>query len=831
MWSKKRRSPPQEARNLLNRLRSHTWKNDAERDDLLRRLAAQSGLDPEDWAWMGAESDAGLRSAAISALQKVPFEKASAAMFPFLAAHGEAARKNISAAVEAVAGSAFPNHIPALLANPDPAVVSIALDWLKRNPSEPWLNAMAPALDSTSPVVRRKAFAVIESVASKKSLAIALQALEHDDEEIRYRAVLHVSKFADESTLPALLRRCHGDANRVQEAAITAVAPLLSSTPTGGPDPRFNEFILPLLTDANPKVRQMAMRILETQQPVHVADAFLKGFCNHFGPGRDRAIEGLKAMGPEYIQAFLDRDSDPDHGIAALASAIAVHIRTPEAVPHCVRYLSGDDWWLRDRAAQTLAEVRDPRALAPLIEMLKDPESDLSAAAALGTWGEPQALPGLLDAFKRGTTDLRLEILDAFARIRDQRVPPLLEQIARMVQDPLVQDKAQRILAALAGDVPFYESEDREGSFVEIDFRANPNPDLRQMLSHARALGASDLHIAVGTRPHLRLLGRLQPMPLPETSAQQLAAWVPQVLGDRMAELEELRQVDFCFKDRELGRFRTNVFYQRKGMNAVFRLVPFQIPTLSDINLPESLWEVTSFSQGLVLVTGPAGCGKTTTLAAIVDRINETERSHILTIEDPIEFVHANKESLVNQREIPSHSKSFARALRQSLREDPDVILVGEMRDLETISLAITASETGHLVLGTLHTTTASSTIDRVINVFPPDQQGQIRMMIADSLKAVVSQALLPRRDRTGRIAAYEILRNTPNVAGLIREGKTYQLPTAMQTGAASGMMLMDTALLGLVNERMVEPRDAYNRAIRKDVFEPLLQAEEGALA
>jgi twitching motility protein PilT len=307
--------------------------------------------------------------------------------------------------------------------------------------------------------------------------------------------------------------------------------------------------------------------------------------------------------------------------------------------------------------------------------------------------------------------------------------------------------------------------------------------------------------------------------------------WLPAILGDRSQELDTSRQTDFCYKDPELGRFRTNVFHQRKGLNAVFRLVPFEIPSVSDVALPESVWEITSLSQGLILVTGPAGCGKTTTLAALVNRINETERSHILTIEDPIEYVHTNKESLVNQREIPSHSKSFAKALRQSLREDPDVILVGEMRDLETISLAITASETGHLVLGTLHTTTASSTVDRVINAFPAEQQGQIRMMIADSLKAVLSQTLLPRRDGSGRIAAYEVLRNTPNVAGLIRDGKTFQLPTAMQTGAAAGMTLMDTALMNLVQEGSIEPRVAQRRALRKDAFEHLLPAEEGGAA
>jgi twitching motility protein PilT len=292
---------------------------------------------------------------------------------------------------------------------------------------------------------------------------------------------------------------------------------------------------------------------------------------------------------------------------------------------------------------------------------------------------------------------------------------------------------------------------------------------------------------------------------------------------------DERQQLDFCHKDPTLGRFRTNVFLQRKGMSAVFRLVPFEVPNLADVGLPESLWELTTYSQGLILVTGPAGCGKTTTLAALVDRINQTERCHILTIEDPIEYVHENKDSLVNQREVPTHSQSFARALRQSLREDPDVILVGEMRDLETISLAITASETGHLVLATLHTSTASSTVDRIINAFPPDQQGQIRQMISDSLRAVISQSLLPRRDGMGRVAAWEVLRNTPAVAGLIREAKTFQIPTAIQTGVGAGMMLMDMSLLRLVQEGAVEPRVAYDRALRKEAFEPLL--DEGSAA
>jgi twitching motility protein PilT len=825
MWRKRRRSAPAEAHNILSRLRSHVWASEGERDELLRRVAAYESLQAEDVGWMAAESDPVLREPGLAILKRLPFEAASEAIFPFMSAHGEQARRQAMSSIEALAGSSLPEKIPAMLAHPDPGAALAAIDWLKRNPSEQSLDWILPALSASSAIVRRRAFGIVEANPSARSAEIARGALEDDDDEIRLSAVNVLAKFPDESNIAPLLKRCHNDSPRVQEAAIAALGPLLSGT-----DPRFNDYTLPLLTDSNLKVRQLAARILATQEPPRVADAFLKGFCNIFGASRDRAIEGLRELGPEYIHAFLDRDSDSDQAIAALASSIAITLRTPEVVPHCIRFLTGKDWWLRDRAAQTLAEIRDERGLPALLKMLEDPESDICAAAALGVWGTSKALPNLLEAFKKGTKDLRLEVLDAFARINDARVGPLLDQIVKMVSDALVQEKAARIIAARAGEVPYYEAAVPSArTFEPLDFRALQQPSLSDLFRHARAEGASDLHLSVATRPHLRVNGHLAPLSLPETTVEQMEAWISPILGpDRQAQLAEQRQVDFCHKDRELGRFRTNVFFQRRGLNAVFRLVPFDIPSLSDIGFPESLWEIATYPQGLVLVTGPSGCGKTTTLAAIVDCINETRRCHILTIEDPIEYVHTNKQSLVNQREVPAHSQSFAKAVRQSLREDPDVILVGEMRDLETISLAITASETGHLVLGTLHTTTSATTVDRIINAFPPDQQGQIRMMIADSLKVVLSQALLPRRDGSGRVAAFEILRNTGNVGGLIRDGKTFQIPTAIQTGAAHGMMLMDTALMQLVQTGVVEARAAYNRAQRKDAFEPLMAAEIG---
>ena len=824
MWQKRMHRPTAEARAVLARAHAHAWKTDGERDALLDQIADLRMLGAEDVAWLAVDSDPSLRRRGLALLGRFPYEDAERALFPSLVARAEAVRRLALDSLAALAGPAFLDKLPELLGHPDPAVVHAALDWLRRNPSDRNLSLVTEALNSPSPGVRKKAFAIVEATPSARIIPFALKGLEDQDEDLRFRSVQLLARFPDESAIGPLLRRCHQDSARVQDAAMAALSPLLARA-----DIRWNEDLIPLLADANPRVGQLASRILRTQDPGRVAEAFLHSYQGTFGPKRERALEGLRELGPQYIPAFLDHDADPNHEIAALASAVAVTIRSPEVVPHCIRYLEDDDWWLRDRAAHALGELRDERGFEPLVKMLGDPESNLSAAAALGAWGTPRALPALLEAYKRGTKDLRLEILDAFARIVDRRVAGLLAGIVKADPDPLVREKASRLIETLSGEG---SSEGLAGGreFTPHDFAAAPEPTLSDLLRHARAIGASDLHLSTGTVPHVRVNGQLAPLPLPEATPPQLEEWIRPILSpDHGRVFDERQQLDFCHKDPTLGRFRTNVFLQRKGMSAVFRLVPFEVPNLADVGLPESLWELTTYSQGLILVTGPAGCGKTTTLAALVDRINQTERCHILTIEDPIEYVHENKDSLVNQREVPTHSQSFARALRQSLREDPDVILVGEMRDLETISLAITASETGHLVLATLHTSTASSTVDRIINAFPPDQQGQIRQMISDSLRAVISQSLLPRRDGMGRVAAWEVLRNTPAVAGLIREAKTFQIPTAIQTGVGAGMMLMDMSLLRLVQEGAVDPRVAYDRALRKEAFEPLL--DEGSAA
>jgi len=339
--------------------------------------------------------------------------------------------------------------------------------------------------------------------------------------------------------------------------------------------------------------------------------------------------------------------------------------------------------------------------------------------------------------------------------------------------------------------------------------------------------GASDVHIGVGAPALMRRHGTLQPLYHDATvlTAAHTEALVHTFLNPLQLEvLEKTRSLDFSYEIPGVARFRANVVRQRKGHDAVFRIINTSVRTMDELGLPEGLKVLTQYHNGLVLLTGSVGCGKSTTLAAMVQEINTHRSDHIITLEDPIEYVFVPAGCQITQREVHAHTESFGAALRASLREDPDVIIVGEMRDLETISLAITASETGHLVIATLHTSNAARTLDRVLDAFPVEQQGQIRTMVSESLRGIVSQQLIPRADGMGRVVALEVMVNTPAVANLIREAKTFMLPGIIQTGKKLGMKLMDDSLLELMEQGVITAHEAFDRAEQKKIFEPYLK-------
>jgi twitching motility protein PilT len=343
--------------------------------------------------------------------------------------------------------------------------------------------------------------------------------------------------------------------------------------------------------------------------------------------------------------------------------------------------------------------------------------------------------------------------------------------------------------------------------------------DITELLAFSVKNKASDLHLSAGLPPMIRVDGDVRRINVPPLEHKTVHSLVYDIMNDKQRkDYEEFLETDFSFELPGVARFRVNAFNHNRGAGAVFRTIPSQVLTLEEINAPKIFKEISNHKKGLVLVTGPTGSGKSTTLAAMIDYINENKYEHILTVEDPIEFVHTSKKCLMNQREVHRDTLGFSEALRSALREDPDIILVGEMRDLETIRLAMTAAETGHLVFGTLHTTSAAKTIDRIIDVFPAAEKSMIRAMLSESLQAVIAQTLL-KRVGGGRIAAHEIMRGTPAIRNLIREAKVAQMYSAIQTGLGIGMQTLDQCLKDLVNKGLVTKQDARERAVSPENF------------
>ena len=350
-------------------------------------------------------------------------------------------------------------------------------------------------------------------------------------------------------------------------------------------------------------------------------------------------------------------------------------------------------------------------------------------------------------------------------------------------------------------------------------------PQIDQFLKVLVDQGGSDLHLTVGSPPIMRVHGHIQRIKFREMTPKDMETLIYEVMEeDWRIKFADRLDYDFAYEIPGLARFRVNVFWQRKGLGAVLRTIPTEILSADQLGLPDAIRKMCMLTKGLVLVTGPTGSGKSTTLAAMVDLINDTRAEHVLTIEDPIEFVHKNKKCLVNQREIGTNTRSFANALRAALREDPDVILVGEMRDQETIELGITAAETGHLVFGTLHTNSAPKTVDRIIDVFPADQQEQIRAMLAESLKGVIAQVLLRTKDGKGRRAAWEIMVGTSAIGNLVRENKVHQIPSIIQTGKKDGMQLLDQHILEYLMSGVITPEEAYMKSNNKQAFKQHLK-------
>ncbi|HEX8255099.1 MAG TPA: PilT/PilU family type 4a pilus ATPase, partial [Thermoanaerobaculia bacterium] len=545
------------------------------------------------------------------------------------------------------------------------------------------------------------------------------------------------------------------------------------------------------------------------------------------GFARDRALESTRAFGDQVIEPTIELLADPDEELRAAAVAVAHAFEDPRLVPATITLLKDPDWWIRIAAAETLGRAKDPRAVEPLVAALADNDVKWAAVEALGQIADPRALNALGRMLGDPQPNVRIEVMQALRSYNHPQVLQALTQIATHDADRNVRMRAIDIIEELSK---------RNNSGADVAAIRNEalavrgqqgEPKLHAFLISTRNSGGSDFHLSVGQPPIVRMSADLLRAQGEPFTPEQTEAMVREILTPaQWSTLTSQQQLDFCHFIPQAGRYRANVFIDQRGFNAVFRVIPEKPPTMLDLGMPPQLAEIADFHQGLVLVCGPSGSGKSTTLAALVNLFNETRSDHVLTMEDPVEFVHPFKNCLINQREVGTHTGSFARALRAALREDPDVIVIGELRDNESVGLALTAAETGHIVLGTLNSTSAPKAIDRLISSFPIDQQPQIRASLSESLKYVIAQRLLPAKEGRRQVACFEILKGTSNIANMIRDEKTYQIHSAMQIGRSLGMQTLDEALRDLLKRDQISGETAYMAAMKKEDFESFVSPE-----
>jgi len=663
---------------------------------------------------------------------------------------------------------------------------------------------------------------------SQSSILSRLLAMIDDEEQrIRLRVLDLVEEIEPGEAVRVSLSRLRDESPQVQQKAVRSLASALErleSSSDAAEDQLFG-----LLTDGSEAVRGGVVDILMGRPDRDRLLRKLLLFCKGvMGWVRERTLDSLRRYAEDLTRPVIELMDDEDEDVRTMALLLGATLEAPEAVPHIAKLLGDDDWWLRMIAAETLGKIGDVRAVDALMGSLEDPECGQAAIEALASIGDKRATAAIARQLSRPEIEVRVEAIEALKRLQDPRVVPVLEQCAERDPVAAVRERADRVATELSGGMG---QRDSRAFHIPEEHRSDTLDKLsalEMLLVETREREGSDLHLIVGCSPTVRIHGRLQRMHHPALTDEMIRGLLSFILDDAQTEvLKQHKQLDLCHAIPQAGRYRCNVYEESKGLAASFRVIPAIVPTLDDIGLPAHLGDLVNYHQGLVVVAGPSGSGKSTTLAALVNLFNEQKRCHILSLEDPIEFVHPAKGALVTQRQIERHTGSFASALRGALRQDPDIIVVGQMRDPETVRLAIEASETGHLVIGTMNTTSAYKTVDRIVDSFPVAEQAQIRTMLSETLKAVVAQQLLPSDVSEGRVACFEVMMGTRDIRLLIRDNKTFQIPGQMQIGERWGHVTVDKALARLLESGKISADQAYARAQNKENFEAKLGSHQ----
>ncbi|HUL75936.1 MAG TPA: PilT/PilU family type 4a pilus ATPase [Vicinamibacteria bacterium] len=814
-----------DARVALKRLADKAFETSQERDQLLAQLVSAEGLRGKDVAWMLFRPDRAYRDAVVAVLKRLADPETVDAVIA-------ESKGKPEAAVRAAAATLFTLGIPGA----EQRLAEIALHG-KGEAQEVVRRLLvdAPVTPALEPVLWH--LAATGRTEDRLLFLTRLAAAPPDPRQlVRWHRVVHdPEKAIREKALSVLAQRDpagHVDLfveqiPLVDYSTQQVLVEALTRAATGQ-GAAFADRILPLMASGEAATRSVVLKILlgmpDRRGIVRRYIVFSKSLA---GWARDRALESMRAFGADVLEPTIELLADPDQEIRASAMLVAQSFEDPRIVPATIGLLKDPDWWIRITAAETLGRLKDPRGVLPLVEALSDPETRWSAVEALGRIGDLRAVPALSELLQDPAPEVRIEVIQALSHFDHPQMLDFVRNVAKQDPNRGVRARAFEITCQMAARSQTKLADEEALRQAALAARtAAGEPKLNALLVATRNSAASDLHLSVGQPPVLRIAADLVRAQGEVFTAEQTEALVREILSDAQWErLRREKQLDFCHYIPTAGRYRANVFVDQKGTNGVFRVIPERPPTIAEIGLPPHLAEIADYHQGLVIVCGPSGSGKSTTLAALVNLFNETRHDHVITMEDPVEFVHPFKSCLVNQREVGKHTGSFARALRAALREDPDVIVIGELRDNESVSLALTAAETGHIVLGTLNSTSAPKAVDRVLSSFPAAEQGQVRAALSESLKFVIAQRLLPAKEPRQQVACFEVLRNTVAVANMIREEKTFQIPSAMQIGKSLGMQTFDDALRALLAAGRISGEAAYRAASKKEEFEAFLAA------
>jgi len=817
-------------KDLVRRAIQKDWKTPEERSELLKDLAKQKNFKPDQIIDLATHSDSMVRRFGERQLAAQLEPKLVTAIFQSLDSKTSRVQSMMFHAMVRARPQLVLPHLQKMVSSSSKATAMRAMEALSSLPASEVGREFISFLSHEKKEIRYLSLVKVqESDALMADLAIrrrVAEMSEDEDERIRTRVLDILARTAPQEAARVALTLLKDPAAAVQQQAVRVLSTALEAL---GSSAEAEDELLGLLTDGSEAVRNGVLEIIMKRPDKERILRKLLLFCKDLmGWMRDRTLVSLRGFAPLITNAVIELMGDSDEDVRSMALMLGSTLQSKEAVPHIVRLLDDEDWWLSMIAAETLGKIGDPRAVEHLIRHLGNADAAMACIEALARIGDKRATAEVARCLSMPQAEIRLEALNALARLRDRRVVPALEECAVHDPSPAVKHRARESIEKLEGR---WKGDPDSNSIaavdgLDVDARSR-RTELEEMLARVREMGASDLHIVVESPPMVRLHGKLQSLGDEVLTAERTDALIRAPMGrTEKGKLQRDQQADFCLTIPGSGRYRSNVYVERKGLCGSFRVIPNEVPTLNDIGLPGHLADLVNYHQGLIVVAGPSGSGKSTTLAALVNLFNERRRSHVLLLEDPIEFIHPAKGCLINQRQVGRHSLGFAEALRGALRQDPDVIVVGEMRDSETVMLAIEASETGHLVIGTMNTTSAPKTVDRIIDSFPVGEQAQVRVMLSETLKAVICQNLLPRADNQGRAALFEIMMGNLGVRNLIKDNKTYQIIGQMQIGESAGHQTVDTALGRLVDEGVIAAEQAWLRADNKEKFEHRVSAE-----